>query len=337
MEAEQVSELLKSGRYDGAPIKGKLIETHISWVILTRNLAFKIKKPIKYPFLDFSTLEKRKFYCERELYLNRRLTNIYLDVISIRYKDGFFLGEIEGQIIDYAVRMKRLQAPKKMDEMIRSNRIKASHINKLAQKISDFHKTANVKTRPFDLGQSKQIFNDILDVTDWTSEHMDSRYTSRIKEAVSFSNSFLEQFKHHIQRRIQNGFKRDGHGDLHAKNIFLYKDPIIFDCIEFNDSYRQIDVLNEVAFFCMDLEAFGRWDLSEIFMEKYVALFPCMNSSKDEQLFVYYKFYRANVRAKVNVLRAMQASEEDSEEYAKEAMKYLDLMEKYKIDLNHSP
>jgi len=335
MKTEQVNKLLKSGTYNGLHIRGKLIETHISWVILTKSLAFKIKKPIKYPFLDFSTLEKRKFYCESELHLNRHLTDIYLDVIPIKYRDGFFLGKGKGDIVDYAVQMKRLQAPKKMDEMIRSNRITTTHINKLAEKISVFHRKAEIISTPFNLAQSKQIFNDILDILPWAKEHLDNRYSSLIKEAVSYSNSFLEQLKDHIEHRIQHGFKRDGHGDLHAKNIFLYKDPIIFDCIEFNDNYRQIDVLNEVAFFCMDLEAFGRWDLSRHFMERYVELFPCMNTSKDEQLFIYYKFYRASVRAKVNALRAIQASEEDSEEYAKEVTKYLDLMERYKIDLDH--
>ncbi|WP_420577718.1 hypothetical protein [Ekhidna sp.] len=335
METEQVNELMRSGEYDGLPIKGKLIETHISWVILTKKWAFKIKKPIRYPFLDFSTLAKRKFYCERELSLNRRLTNIYLDVIPIKYKDGFLLGEGKGEIVDYAVRMTRLQAPKKMDEMIRASRINARHIERLAQKTSQFHRETEVITTSFDLDQSKQIFNDILDVSDWAKEHLDSHYSTLIQEAVAFSDSFLEKFSNHIEHRIQHGFKRDCHGDLHAKNIFLYEDPIIFDCIEFNDDYRQIDVLNEVAFFCMDLEAFGRWDLSEIFMEKYVSSFPCMNGQEDEQLFLYYKFYRASVRAKVNALRAMQASEKDSKDYSMEVTSYLDLMEKYRIDLDH--
>lgn len=335
METEQVNELMRSGKYGGLPIKGKLIETHISWVILTKKWAFKIKKPIRYPFLDFSTLEKRKYYCERELHLNRRLTDIYLNVIPIKYRNGFSLGEGTGDIIDYAVRMKRLEAPKKMDEMIRANRINARHIERLAKKISQFHRETEVIDISFDLKQSKQIFNDILDVSDWAKEHLDNHYLTLIQEAVAYSDSFLEKFSNHIEYRVQSGFKRDVHGDLHAKNIFLYEEPIIFDCIEFNDDYRQIDVLNEVAFFCMDLEAFGRWGLSKFFMEKYVASFPCINGQEDEQLFLYYKFYRSSVRAKVNALRALQASENDSKYYSKEVIMYLDLMEKYRVDLDH--
>jgi aminoglycoside phosphotransferase family enzyme len=145
-----------------------------------------------------------------------------------------------------------------------------------------------------------------------------------------YSNSYLDLNEQFIANRVEEGFCRDCHGDLHSKNIFLYKDPIIFDCIEFNDDFRQIDVLNELAFFCMDLEAYERWDLSKQFMESYLELFPCMMGMKGEQLFKYFKCYRASVRAKVNTLRAMQADNEyDENKYNIEVKKYLKLMANY--------
>ncbi len=133
-----------------------------------------------------------------------------------------------------------------------------------------------------------------------------------------------------MERRLKSGFFRDCHGDLHTRNIFLLPEPQPFDCIEFNDDYRQIDTLNEVAFLCMDLDAMGRQDLSEVFIKHYNRLFTVMRNEEERKLFVYYKCYRANVRAKVNSLRAR--STEDSIAKTKalaEARKYLFLMEGY--------
>ena len=330
METEQINELIKHGTYQGMPIKGKLIETHISWIILTKKWAFKIKKPIRYPFLDFSSLEKRKFYCIRELSLNKRLTGIYLDVLPIRYQGHFFIGGTKGRIVDYAVRMKKLQASKKMDVMLENDKVQPSDIIRLAEKISAFHIHAKVIKTPYDLQQTKQKFNDILDISDWAIKVLEASHYSFIKEAVRLSDSFLEANHKLIELRIRKEYKRDVHGDLHAKNIFIYREPIIFDCIEFNDGYRQIDLLNEIAFFCMELDAFGRRDLSSLFLEKYLSLIPCMETSADQKLFVYFKFYRASVKAKVNALRAIQAEENpEHKEYREQVIKYLDLMVSY--------
>lgn len=329
MNTCQVHELRQSGTYNGVPIHGTLIETHISWVILTPQWVFKIKKPISYPFLDFSTLAKRKHYCERELTLNSRLTHIYVDVIPIRKNNGYHLGEGKGEVIDYALRMKRLQGHKKMDEMIRKKRIGSTHIKKLAEKIAHFHQDAEIINTPFDLEETKNMFNDILIIKPWAEKHLDREYVDMIDIAVAKSDAFLENNSDHIQNRILKGFQRDCHGDLHAKNIFLYKDPVVFDCLEFNDRYRQIDVLNDVAFFCMDLESFGLWDYSRLFMDLYLEQFPCVSSLEDKNLFTYFKFYRANVRAKVNALRAMQASGGEREELCGKVREYLELMEGY--------
>ena len=133
-----------------------------------------------------------------------------------------------------------------------------------------------------------------------------------------------------LERRLQAGFIRDCHGDLHTRNIFLLPDPQPFDCIEFNEDYRQIDVLNEVAFLCMDLDALGRSDLSDLFIQNYNQLFPTIKTPEDHQLFVYFKSYRANIRAKVNSLRARSSEDKsDREKYLAETGKYLHLMDRY--------
>ncbi len=331
MDKDQINKLIQFGTYGGELLKGKLIETHISWVILTKRYAFKIKKKMQYSFLNFSSISKRKYYCEQELLLNSRLSDIYLDVLPVKQRiNKLFIGEGKGQVIGYAVRMKKLQIAKQMNYKLERKQVSEIQINVLANKIALFHRDTDIIYNPFNESQAKTEFNDILTVIDWVKVNLTNRYADFIEKAVRNSNTFLDQNKKFLKDRIKSGFWRDGHGDLHAKNIFLYRDPIIFDCIEFNDAFRQIDVLNEVAFFCMDLEAFQRTDLSKQFMKTYLKLFPCMKGKKEERLFNYYKCYRANVRAKVNCLRAMQTDDTDElTEYLMEIKKYLLLMDYY--------
>ncbi len=163
-----------------------------------------------------------------------------------------------------------------------------------------------------------------------TAQAKGSMYASIIGSAIKASDDFLKRNKDLLTARLRAGFFRDCHGDLHSRNIFLLPSPQPFDCIEFNDDYRQIDVLNEVAFLCMDLDAFGKKDLSELFLEYYNQFFPSMKSSKEHYLFVFYKAYRANVRAKVNSLRAKSAvNEKERTKALSEVDKYLRLMESY--------
>ena len=336
MNKQEINELIQHGTYKGELLNGKLLETHISWVILTKQFAFKIKKKMQYSFLNFSSLEKRKFYCERELLLNARFTDIYKEVLPIKRKgNNLYIGDGIGETIDYTVRMKRLQTAKQMDHLLQKNRVNKAQIKVLAKKIADFHQRTNIIYTPFNKEQAKNKFNDILSVVDWIKINLGNSYADLIEKAVMSSNTFLDQNEQYIAKRIKQGFWRDGHGDLHSKNIFLYKDPVIFDCIEFNDAFRQMDVLNEVAFFCMDLEAFQRNDLSKQFMQTYLELFPCMKNQNEEKLFVYYKCYRTNVRAKVNTLRGMQSVDKiEISKFGVEIKKYLKLMDHYKGELH---
>jgi len=331
MDKHEINKLNKYGTYKGELLNGKLVETHVSWVILTKQFAFKIKKKMQYSFLNFSSLDKRKFYCERELLLNRRFSDIYLDVLPIKREgNNLHIGVGKGKIIDYAVRMKRLQTAKQMNHLLQKNRINKSQIKVLAKKIAAFHQRTDIIYTPFNKNQAKNDFNDILSVVDWIKINLGNNYVDLIEKAAMSSNTFLDQNEQFIAKRIKEGFWRDGHGDLHSKNIFLYKDPIIFDCIEFNDAFRRIDVLNEVAFFCMDLEAYKQTDLSSQFMQTYLELFPCMKGQNEEKLFTYYKCYRTNVRAKVNTLRAMQSVDKiEIKKYSIEIKKYLKLMDYY--------
>ncbi len=326
-----IDKLAYQGTFNGILLDAKVIETHISWVLLTKKYAFKIKKPMQYSFLDYSTIAKRKFYCDRELELNKKYSKIYLDVVPIwSNKQALMIGRGHGVKIGYAVHMKKMLAGKKMDVCLRNKRVTFDDMDRLAHTIADFHHCADIIRLPFFKKRQQASFNDIKIIRDLIISFLDKSYVALMEEAIDFSDSFLERNQSLIERRVAQGFKRDVHGDLHAKNIFLYKSPVIFDCIEFNDEFRQIDVLNEIAFFCMDLESFKRFDLSKYFIKGYLELFPCLGSKAEWQLFNYYKCYRANVRAKVGGLRARQEKDEKKIKiHIHQIEKYLNLMSFY--------
>jgi uncharacterized protein len=339
MTSEQINKLLSHLKNCNPATcsKPQLVETHISWVILCDTIAYKIKKPIKYSFLDFSSLQKRKYYCEREVDLNKRLTkDIYIDVQAVKEISGdFFIDTDEATIIDYAVRMRRLDREKQMDVLLQKNDVTPTAIKDLAEKIAIFHKSTNIIYEK-DILDVQKKFSDLEDEKDYLQEHLINSSTI-INEAIDASNSFTKKNSGLIANRLKAGFFRDCHGDLHSRNIFLLPDPQPFDCIEFNDDFRQIDVLNEVAFLCMDLDAFNRHDLSELFFNTYNSLFPAHRSEEDYHVFIYYKSYRSNIRAKVNSLRARSAKNDTERSTAlKEADKYLLLMHSYIKLLEHS-
>ncbi len=331
MTIEQIKNLISAGEFPEISDKYELIETHISWVILCDHFVYKIKKPVKYSFLDFSTVDLRRFYCHRELELNKRLTqHVYLEVLPVRDRNGqILIGGSDGMVMDYALKMHKMDTEKRMDKLLVKGVVRTEDIKSLAEIVAAFHKNTTIIYQK-DLQDITEKFNDLSAEREYLASQLGSSFGHFIDEAIESSNSFLHANRQLIDYRLKNGLYRDGHGDLHSRNIFLLPRPVPFDCIEFNDDFRQIDVLNEIAFLCMDLDAFGYPDLSEQFLKDYNRFFPAIKTGKDEQLFVYYKIYRANVRAKVNSLRAKSAaSEEEKNKALADSEKYLDLMKDY--------
>jgi aminoglycoside phosphotransferase family enzyme len=330
MTKEQINNLLINGEFPEAKGLRELIETHISWVIVCDEFVYKIKKQVHYSFLDFSTLELRKHFCQREIELNKRLTdNVYVDVQPVyEWRGSYTVGGNEGTITDYAVRMNKIDREKQMDILLLQQKVNGHHIQQLAEKIAFFHKKTSIIYKK-DFLDIKEKFNDLETEKEFLVRQLGNKSSDSIKRAIEISNTFIFKNKELLEARLQAGFFRDCHGDLHSRNIFLLPAPTPFDCIEFNDDFRQIDVLNEVAFLCMDLDAFGRQDLSELFIEYYNNFFSAMKTKEDRSLFIYYKSYRANVRAKVNSLRAKSAANEEKTKALSAADKYLSLMESY--------
>lgn len=335
MKKNQIDILLQNGRFGKKSISWKLVETHISYVLLGRSFAFKIKKDIRYSFLDFSTLQKRKYFCERELELNNRLSSgVYLKVVPV-YKENkeLVIDGSNGKIIDYALQMKRLKTEKQMHLMLDNKQVTKKHIMSLAVMIRNFHGRTKVIQRSFNQQHFADRFNDILSVSAFIKRSLGLAAFKILEKAVRISDHFLTTHHALFEQRVEQGFIRDCHGDLHSRNIFLYRKPIIFDCIEFNEEFRQIDILDEIAFFCMDLEEDGFYSLSRAFTNYYFEKAKDQFGKGEKLLFTYYKCYRANVRAKVNTLRAMQADGDQLRKSLADVRKYLQLMNTYLDEL----
>ncbi len=331
MKKEEVELLAKEGLYQGKPLKRKVEETHISWVILSDEYAFKLKKPIKLSFLNYTSLASRKKFCEKELELNSRYTDIYLAVLPICQTNGkWHMGGEGAEVLEYAVQMKRMDSEKQMDRLLKEDKVTQKDIRSLAKVVTDFHQNAEKLYDPFNIEESKDLFNDMEGIEDYVMAELGEQSGKVINDAISWSNNFLDLYAKRLQERIEAGFKRDLHGDLHSGNIFLYDTPILFDCIEFNDEFRQVDVLYEIAFLEMDLEAYDKNELSDCFLDEYNLHFNVMPKEEDKNIYRYFKCLRANVRAKVHALGAKNFSDLTSKsEHLEEVKKYLTLIRNY--------
>ena len=237
-----------------------LVETHISWVLLTDSYVYKIKKPLKFSFLDFSTLEKRRLYCEQEVALNRRLApEMYLGVLAVVSEDGKLA--IDGQggaLVDYAVWMRRMDENMQMDLLMEQGRVTNKDMEGLAEVLADFHRTALKVPGGTSFEELLEEFTDIRTVIPFVKKHFGEVASDLLEEVNLWVPGFLETVRRRIRERDRQGYVIDGHGDLHCRNIFLLDPPVVFDCIEFNEDLRSLDMLNEIAFLCMDLERYGR-------------------------------------------------------------------------------
>jgi aminoglycoside phosphotransferase family enzyme len=322
--------LLSPDCYPGAPSDIKLVQTSTSYVFLTGDLAYKIKKPVDPGYLDYTTLEKRRFYCNREVSLNRRLCpDIYLDTVSITdSKEGLSV-EGKGKTLEYAVKMKQMPGGSMLGTLLDTDSITSSVMHDIARKLAEFHGKAATSETISDYGDIEFILTgteeNFIDSIRYISKTISQKSYRAIKD---YTNSFIENNTELFYERISDSKIRDCHGDLRVKHICVADDIYIFDCIEFNDSLRYCDVASEVAFLAMDLDLYGRTDLSHKFVDAYLSI------TGDEDLpeiLDFYKCYRAYYRGRIESMKLdiPNISEEQTAEITETAGKYFELAESY--------
>ena len=282
----------------------EMLETHISWVFLAGAYAYKVKKPVKLDFLDFSSLELRHRYCDEELRLNRRTAPaLYVDVVPITGTPTAPLVGGEGTAIEYAVRMRRFAQSDRLDEVARRGQLSAAHIDALAACVADFHAHAARCGAAVPPGRELALALDNLRAL----ERLDAGGFPRATLAAlrDWTECEHRAIAGALAQRRAAGFVRECHGDLHLGNIVMQGCvPVPFDCIEFNEELRCIDVLSDVAFVSMDLRRHGLPGLAARFVDAYLA-----RTGDYEGLAVlrFFGVYRALVRAKIAAIRASQA------------------------------
>ncbi|MFZ2898795.1 MAG: hypothetical protein WA004_09250 [Saprospiraceae bacterium] len=331
MTRAQIESIVNHHAYPDSAGPATLIETHGNWVVLSDHFAFKIKKNIKFSFLDYSSREKRQFFCERELELNRRLTrNIYLRVLPICETETGprILEKPEGPLLDHALQMVRMDEEYHMAHMLDKGQVKPEHIRQIARQLALFHQSAEKIRFTVNWQDLLEDFSDIRSTRSWVEKHLGHREAALQDAIISGVGRFLQRMAPHLQYRNNRGFTVDGHGDLHSRNIFLLDEPVFFDCIEFNDHFRRLDVLDEVAFLFMDLFYHRRPDLAESLLNEYLQAYPVIEGPPDMALFYYYLSYRANVRFKVNALQAGQSGDAHDHYHAQ---MYWSLLKEYFI------
>jgi len=326
-----ISSLLDPDVYPHKVTTIDIIETHISWVVLTGTYAYKIKKPVNLGFLDFSTLTKRKYYCGEEIRLNSRLApDIYLDVISLCGSPSKPVINGSGPIIEYAVKMKQFPSNCEMDELLSNNKLKPEHLHVLAKKVATFHQNIAVSNDRSPYGSPDSILAPCIEnlnqIQPLVSDTQTNDQLKRIEKWTSQSWATLTPL--FIYRKTE-GYIRECHGDLHLHNLALIEDDVlIFDCIEFNPNLYWIDVISEISFTVMDLHARKQSSLAWVFLNRYLQLTGDYDGIR---LLRYYLVYRAMVRAKVDCIRAHQENVEcsDHKQIITEFQSYLSLAEKY--------
>jgi aminoglycoside phosphotransferase family enzyme len=332
-QAPIIEALMKPEAYDEKTGKITKVQTHISVVFLTENFVYKIKKPVNFGFLDFSTLEKRRFYCEKELILNKRLCgDMYLEVVpinrltTIKIKGG-------GETVEYALKMKRMPQEKIMTQLLEQNKITRRLVDKIAKIIAAFHSQAETNSDICKFGTLAAVrtncdenFIQTLNVVGKTISKANFRL---ISEKVS---AFMKQNEALFEKRIAEGKVRDCHGDIHSGNIFVTDRVYIFDAIEFNERFRYCDVASDVGFLAMDLDFKGKTHLSKFLIKKYIEY----SGDKDLiALLPFYKCYRAYVRGKVVGFKLADPNvgAEEKKKNLKEAKAYFKLAATYAMEL----
>ncbi|HEY9620101.1 MAG TPA: AAA family ATPase [Crinalium sp.] len=277
----------------------QLIQTHVSYVLLTGELAYKVKKPVNFGFLDFSTLEKRHHFCNEELRLNRRgAAELYLEVLPITQTgDAFQLGGT-GEAVEYVVKMRQFPQETLLSSMFERGDLTEELLTELAVAIAQFHSTAATSDYIRSFGEVANVRHAFDENYEQTEAYIGGPQTQKqFDETRVYTDRFFAERDALFTSRMQNNWIRECHGDIHLRNICYWNDHLLlFDCIEFNEPFRFVDVMFDIAYIVMDLEARQRPDLSTLFLNTYVEQIGDWEGLQVLPLYVNRQSY---VRAKV--------------------------------------
>jgi aminoglycoside phosphotransferase family enzyme/predicted kinase len=316
-----IAELSRPAAYPFPVESVEVRQTHISAVFLAGPSVFKVKKPVRLPFLDFSTLDQRKFFCDEEVRLNRRLApDVYRGLVPIHATpDGLRIGgDVKGPVVEWAVEMVRLPDDATFADRLERDRLTIEQVEKLAQRVAEFHRAArgadgtgdSMSSRIAASGRFDRVASAVRDNIAFAQKQVGQTISpevhARLRDATEKS---LDRLRPLIDHRVAGGMIRDLHGDLHLDHVYLFEDRsppadlAVIDCIEFNEAFRFIDTVSDIAFCSMDFLFHGRGDLAAAFSKAY---FAASGDADGPKLLPFYTAYRAAVRGKVDGITAAE-------------------------------
>ncbi len=319
--------------YEHKPDKVEHIQTHASDIFIVTPYVYKVKKPVNFGFLDFSTLHRREFFCEREVELNRRLCDdIYLGVEKICEKNGGYCFNGEGKVVEFAVKMRQLDDKYFLKNLLKEEKARKEDFLRVVDKLETFYKEQEVTEEVEENGKPEYVGKSVNDNVKTSSGYMGKTISSPAYYAIDkFNKKFLGEKKELMLSRIDDGFIKDCHGDLHLEHINICPESVcIYDCIEFNDSFRHIDIASDIAFLSMDLDFKGHPAFSDLCVRE---MSERMNDKGMYEVLDFYKCYRAFVRGKVESIKSEEEEvpEEERRYAVDKAGKYFRLALKYAL------
>ncbi len=315
-ESQRIADELRNAEaYPSCSASDSIVvhETHVSWVFLAGDYAYKVKKPIETGFLDYGTLSKRKRCCHHEVQLNRRYApDLYLDVVAITEREGKIQMEGSGEAIEYAVKMQRFPDDALLSEALRKGKIATEEVLQLAETVASFHRAAMSSDSNQRWGDPEVVLQEAIDnFTDlrrqFHSSPPESGQLEQLERLELWTRQAYERLEERLRERHDQGFIRECHGDLHLNNVVRWRGKWTpFDGIEFNEEFRWIDILSDAAFLAMDFAAQGHLDLGRSFVSAYLEQ---TGDYRAMPLMRWYLVYRAMVRGKVAAIRAGQSNQ----------------------------
>jgi aminoglycoside phosphotransferase family enzyme len=309
----------------------------MSFIFLAGEYVYKIKKPVNLGYLDYTTLEKRHFFCRQELELNRRLCpDVYLAVVPItmslrgaKRRSNLVRIEGQGKATEYAVKMKRLPQDRMMDVLLPRGEVTPEMVARVAEKLAGFHKKAETNEEIAAFGRLDVIRHNCDENFAQAKKYIGlTIFRAKYERIKGYADNFIQSNASLFERRAKEGRIRDCHGDLHAAHVCFTDDICIYDCIEFNDRFRYGDVASEIAFLAMDLDRYRQAGLSRHLVNTYVKL---GHDEELQKLLNFYKCYRAYVRGKVESFKLDDPyiREEEKAKVLAAAQSYFQLAESY--------
>ena len=323
----KVAFLKRPEAYPERPAEVQAVETHMSWVFLAGDHAYKLKKPVRHAYLDFSTIEARRVDCEAEIRLNRRLAPaVYLDTIALTYgsKDGLGLSG-SGKIVDWLVKMRRLPAERMLDSLIRSEAVTRAEILQLGSRLASFYASAvryTIAPAAYRQTLAQRIADNLRELAA-PEFGLDQRALERLR---SSQLGFIANCSALLDRRVTEGRIVEGHGDLRPEHVCLLAEPVVIDCLEFNQEFRILDPADELGYLALECERLHAGDVGRWLLEGYT---EASGDATSAALLHFYQSCRGVLRAKLAAWHLRDDGRREPERWLATAGEYLELARRH--------